>query len=163
VHHRHVLDGKLLLEEFDHPRDGPRPRAHTIDGLDLAVGDEQQRLEVEHRADHRLSAGEPPSHLEVAQRVEQRKDTGLRDTLAYRRDGVVETCALRGDAAQKRDRHRHRLAVEDPHIESLHRRRADTRGLGGGGQLGADVDRDAAVVILGQPPVDLGELTGRRR
>src|SRR6202022_491541 len=52
VHHSNVLNGKLAPEVLDHALDRTRPRPHTIDRLDLAVGYEQQRLEVEHGPDH---------------------------------------------------------------------------------------------------------------
>src|ERR1700682_6563280 len=73
VHDAHVLDRKIAAEVLDHPRDGAGASANAVDGLDLAIGDEEERLQVEHRADHRLRAAHPSAPLDVAKGGEPRE------------------------------------------------------------------------------------------
>src|SRR5438445_759305 len=161
VHHGDLLDRLLRAEELDHARDRPRAGAHTVDRFDLGVlGHQQKRLEIEHRADHCLGAAEAPTHLQVAKCVEKGEHAALRHAQIDCPGGLFEGGALRRDAAEERDRHRDRLAVDDVDLESLHRLGAHTSCLRGRGKSRADVDRDASVVVLREAAVDLGELAG---
>ena len=163
MHHGQRLDGHLGAQELDHALDGPRAGPHAVDRLDLAIGDEEQRLEVQHRPDHRLRPADAPSHLDVAQRVEQSEDTRLRDPSLDLGGRLFERGAFSGNSAEKRDGHRNGLAVDHVDGKSLDRGRANPGGFRGRRELLADVDRDAPFVVTRKTAVDLGELPRRWR
>src|SRR5207245_3763862 len=131
VHHRNVLDGTSPPEVPDHALDGARPRPYAIDRLDLAVANQEQRLEVEHRPDHRLRPAQTTAHLEVAKRVEQRENTTLGYALLDRGGSPLEGFAFGRHLAQKGDRHRDGLAVDDVDPEAFNRLGTHTRALDG--------------------------------
>src|SRR5258708_30298056 len=66
VDHAHVLHWHVFLEELDHPRDRAGSSANAVDGFDFELGDEQERLQVEHRAPHCLPPPHPPPPLTLA-------------------------------------------------------------------------------------------------
>jgi hypothetical protein len=125
-------------------------------------GIQEQRLEVQHGSDHRLSPADAASHLDVLQRVEQRKDAALRHTFLDCGRRLLESRAFRRHATQECKRHGDRLAVDHVHLEALHRLRPHSRRFCSRRQLGADVDGDAAVMVFGEPREHLGKLARRR-
>jgi len=163
MHDAHVLDGHVLHEELDHPRNGARPRADPVHGLDLAIDHQQEGLEVEHRADHRLRAAHPSAHLDVAQGVEESEHATPGNPLLDGRRGLVQRRTFGRNAAEEGHGHRHGLAVDDADAKTFNGLSAHPRGFSGGGELPPDVDRDATVVVLGETRVKLGKLAGRRR
>src|SRR3989454_10247167 len=73
--------------------------------------------------------------------------------------GDVPEVTLGRNPAEKRDRHRHDLGVDDGDLEAVHRLCADPRGLYRRRQLCPKVDGDASFVVLRQSPVNIRELT----
>jgi hypothetical protein len=135
VHHGCVSTGNSPRKNST-MRGMARARSGSTRSTDLISlsATRRERLEIQHRPDHRLRPAHAASHLDVAKRVQQARTRDF-PTRFHRGLRLIEGRALGRHAAQKRDRHRNGLAVDDMDWKPIHRRGADPRSLGGRAQL----------------------------